>query len=304
VAAAPLRAQEPAPIAIESYTLENGLDVILAPERGSQVVAVNIVYAVGSRDEQPGRTGFAHLFEHMMFKGSKNVGHGEHMRLVSRAGGEVNAQTGEDRTLYWQVLPPNQLKLWLEAERMRSLEVTPEKFDNQRAAVKEEVRLKVENPPYARGLADAYAAIADPETCFGYAHSAFGSMADLDAARVEDARAFFARYYVPNNATLAVVGDFDAAAAKRLIDPLGRDRGRELVEVVGEVLAERGLMHQPEQRAVPAPPLELLELLELLEPARHERRSDVRVRGRHGRARRDQRLAPAADVRVVAEVAQ
>jgi zinc protease len=219
IATVPLQGQEPAKIEVESFTLENGLKVLLAPEPNSQVVAVNIDYRVGSRDERLGRTGFAHLFEHMMFKGSKHLGDGEHMRLVSRAGGDVNAQTTEDRTIYWQVLPSNQLQLglWLEAERMRSLDVTEEKFANQRAAVKEEVRLKVDNPAYARAVNDGLAAIADPQACFGYAHSGFGSMADLDSASVADVKAFFARYYVPNNATLAVVGDFNPAEAKRLV---------------------------------------------------------------------------------------
>jgi zinc protease len=203
----------------ETYQLDNGLRVVLAPDPTNAVVAVNIAYRVGSRDEVQGLTGFAHLFEHMMFKGSANLGDGEHMALVTKAGGSLNAQTMEDRTIYWQVLPSNQLALglWLEAERMRSLDVTAEKFDNQRAAVKEEVRLKVENPPYALAFNEALEKIAHPARCYGYAHAAWGSMADLDAASVDDALRFFERYYVPNNATLVVTGDFDVAQAQALI---------------------------------------------------------------------------------------
>jgi zinc protease len=220
VAAPPgLLAQEPARIPIESYTLPNGLRVILVEDHSAQVVAIDVWYDVGSRNEQPGRTGFAHLFEHMMFQGSAHVGKGEHMQLVERAGGTLNGSTWDDRTTYFQVLPSNRLNLglWLEADRMRSLAVTDSTLHNQREAVKEERRLRVDNQPYASALRSGIAMPFDSTTCFAYAHEGIGSMADLDAASVGDVRDFFRTYYVPNNATLAVVGDFDPREARSLI---------------------------------------------------------------------------------------
>jgi predicted Zn-dependent peptidase len=144
-----LRAQDPARIAVETYTLPNGLTVVLAPDRTTQVIAVDVWYHVGSRNETKGRTGFAHLFEHMMFQGSANVKKAEHFQLVERAGGESNGSTAEDRTNYYEELPSNRLNLalWLEADRMRSLSITKENFENQREAVKEERRLRVDNQP-------------------------------------------------------------------------------------------------------------------------------------------------------------
>jgi len=213
-------AQEPAPIVFETYSLPNGLKVILAPDRTTQVVAVNVWYDVGSRNETRGRTGFAHLFEHMMFQGSANVKKAEHFQLLERAGGEMNGSTAEDRTNYYEVLPSNRLNLglWLEADRMRSLAITDSNFANQREAVKEERRLRVDNQPYASSYFEGIYAFADSATCFPYAHSIIGSMDDLNAARTQDVKAFFDLYYTPNNAILTVVGDFDTAEAKRLIE--------------------------------------------------------------------------------------
>jgi len=213
-------AQEPAAIAIESYSLANGLKVILAPDRTTQVVTVNVWYDVGSRNETKGRTGFAHLFEHMMFQGSAHVEKAEHFQLVERAGGELNGSTAEDRTNYFQTLPSNRLNLglWLEAERMRSLAITQENFDNQREAVKEERRLRVDNQPYYGAIFEGMYLLADSARCFPYSHSIIGSMEDLNAAKTEDVQAFFNLYYAPNNATLTVVGDFEPAAAKQLIE--------------------------------------------------------------------------------------
>jgi zinc protease len=212
-------AQAPSKIPLESYTLPNGLKVVLAEDHSSQVVAVNVWYDVGSRNEQPGRTGFAHLFEHMMFQGSENVKKGEHMQLIERAGGNMNGSTWDDRTNYFQVLPSNRLNLglWLEADRMRSLAVTDSNFHNQRETVKEERRLRVDNQPYAGALRTGIFLPFDSTTCFAYAHEGIGSMADLDAATTEDVRKFFELYYTPNNATLTVVGDFNPAEAKALI---------------------------------------------------------------------------------------
>jgi len=216
----PSQAQEPGRVTFERYALPNGLTVILSEDHSAQVVAVDVWYDVGSRDERPRRTGFAHLFEHMMYQGSANVKKGDHMALLERAGSQgFNGSTAEDRTNYYQPLPSNRLNLglWLEADRMRSLAVTDSNFANQREAVKEERRLKVDNQPYGRAIfEDAYALI-DSTSCFPYSHSIIGAMADLDAATTADVKAFFDLYYAPNNATLVVVGDFAPAEAKRLI---------------------------------------------------------------------------------------
>ena len=209
----------PGRVAFESYTLPNGLQVILSEDHSAQVVTVDVWYKVGSRNERPTRTGFAHLFEHMMFQGSANVQKGQHFQLVERAGGNLNGSTWDDRTNYYQTLPSNRLNLglWLEADRMRSLAVTPANLDNQREAVKEERRMRIDNQPYATAFVDIMPAAFDSTACFGYAHPGIGSMADLNAAQVADVQAFFKQYYAPNNATLAVVGDFDPAEAKRLV---------------------------------------------------------------------------------------
>jgi predicted Zn-dependent peptidase len=219
LAAAPLVAQAPATVPIERYTLDNGLTVILAEDHSAQVVAVDVWYNVGSRNEALNRTGFAHLFEHMMFQGSENVKKAEHFQYVQRAGGAVNGSTSEDRTNYFEALPSNRLGLglWLEADRMRSLAVTDTNFANQREAVKEERRLRVDNQPYGTAIFEHTYAIYDSTTCFPYSHSVIGSMDDLNAAKTPDVQAFFDTYYAPNNATLVVAGDFDPAEAKKLI---------------------------------------------------------------------------------------
>ena len=232
LAPAPLVAQQPAPaaasaagplparIGFEQYQLPNGLTVVLAPEKSAQVVAVNVWYDVGARNERQGRTGFAHLFEHMMFQGSANVAKGEHFKLIERAGGSMNGTTADDRTNYFETLPSNRLNLglWLEADRMRSLNVSKENLDNQRNAVQEERRLRIDNQPYTGAFLQSLTSAFDPKTCFAYAHETIGSMADLNAASVEDVQEFFKRYYAPNNATLVVSGDFEPAEAKRLIE--------------------------------------------------------------------------------------
>ncbi len=209
----------PARIAMERYELPNGLKVILAEDHSAQVVTVDVWYDVGARNERPGRTGFAHLFEHMMFQGSANVKKGEHFQLVERAGGSMNGSTAADRTNYYQTLPSNRLNLglWLESDRMRSLAVTAENLKNQQEAVKEERRLRFDNQPYIGTVLLSLAAAYDPKTCFAYAHELIGTMEDLNAAQVEDVQAFFKQYYAPNNATLVVTGDFDPAEVKRLV---------------------------------------------------------------------------------------
>jgi predicted Zn-dependent peptidase len=222
-AAAPAAAQEPVQVNVpfETYRLDNGLRVILAPDPGTPVVAVNLWYDVGSRNERAGRTGFAHLFEHMMFEGSENAPKGEHSRLLRAAGAtNLNASTSEDRTNYYAVVPPSRmnLALWLEADRMRSLQVTVEQLRNQQEIVKEERRLRVDNAPYSPSLNLARSVAAyGAESCFSYSHDVIGSMDDLNAAQIEDVQQFFRTYYAPNNATLTLVGDFDPALARQLI---------------------------------------------------------------------------------------
>lgn len=188
-------------------TLKNGLRVQLVEDHGTPVIAVNVAYDVGSRNERPGLTGFAHLFEHMMFKGSQNVGDGEHFYQVLTNGGAMNGTTSSDITLYFEALPANQLELalFLEADRMRSLDITQAKLDNQRQAVQEERRMRVDNQPYGRSYERFDAVFYDN---FGYQHSTIGSMEDLNAASVKDVAEFFRIYYAPNNAVLTVVGDF------------------------------------------------------------------------------------------------
>ena len=188
--------------------LDNGLRVILVPDHSAPVYAINVSYNVGSRNELPGHTGFAHLFEHMMFEGSANVGKGEHFILVLNNGGNMNGTTSEDRTIYFEELPKNQLDLglYLEADRMRSLNVTQANLDNQRNAVEEERRQSIENQPYGRAELDLDSLSYDN---FAYKHPTIGSMADLEAASVADVAAFFHTYYAPNNAVVALVGDFD-----------------------------------------------------------------------------------------------
>ena len=195
-------------IAYSDTRLKNGLRVIVSEDHAAPVVAVAVNYDVGSRDERKGRTGFAHLFEHMMFKGSENVGAGEHPYLIFANGGDMNGTTNKDRTLYYAVLPSNQLDLalFLEADRMRSLDITKENLDNQRHAVQEERRLRVDNQPYGQ-VFEKLDALAYEN--FAYEHSVIGSMEDLGAATVEDVAAFFTTYYAPNNAVLTVVGDVD-----------------------------------------------------------------------------------------------
>ena len=196
------------PIAFTDTTLDNGLRVIISEDHFAPVYAIAVSYKVGSRDERNGRTGFAHLFEHMMFKGSENVGPGEHFYLIFTKGGSMNGTTNTDRTLYYEVMPKNQLDLalFLESDRMRSLKVTQENLDNQRQAVKEERRLGLDNQPYGQTSERLDELVYDN---FAYHHSVIGSMADLDAASVSDVQQFFRTYYAPNNAVLALAGDLN-----------------------------------------------------------------------------------------------
>jgi predicted Zn-dependent peptidase len=188
--------------------LKNGLRLIISEDHAAPMFSIVVNYNVGSRDERKGRTGFAHLFEHMMFKGSENVGPGEHPYLMFMNGGNMNGTTSKDRTMYYESLPANQLDLalFLEADRMRSLAITKANLDNQRNAVQEERRLGLDNQPYGKTF-EKLDELAYEN--FAYEHSVIGSMADLDAASVEDVAAFFKTYYAPNNAVIGIVGDVD-----------------------------------------------------------------------------------------------
>src|SRR5688572_24739646 len=205
------------PIQIEQYKLANGLRVVLNPDISIPVVSIAVYYDVGSRNEREGRTGFAHLFEHMMFQGSENIGKTGHFQYIMKAGGTMNGTTSSERTNYFETLPANQLPLglWLESDRMRSLAVTQENLDNQREAVKEEKRLRYDNQPYGQ-VFDLLTRMVFQN--FANAHSTIGSMEDLDDATVEDVQEFFRVYYAPNNAVLVLSGAFEVEEAKQLIE--------------------------------------------------------------------------------------
>ena len=197
-------------------TLPNGLKVVLSEDHSTPIVHVQLWYHVGSKDEKPGRTGFAHLFEHLMFKGSKNVQPEGHTSMIASRGGQSNAYTRDDETVFWETVPAQDLPLalWLEADRMATLRIDKETFANERAVVKEERRLRVDNQPFGRLNEIIY---DQAFTVHPYKHSTIGSMEDLEAASVEDVRDFYRTYYVPSNATLAIVGDFDSAEAIALV---------------------------------------------------------------------------------------
>jgi predicted Zn-dependent peptidase len=206
-------------IPIDTFRLDNGLFVTLSEDHTAPIVAVNLWYHVGSANERTGRTGFAHLFEHMLFQGSANVAANEHFELVQRAGGTLNGSTWLDRTNYFETLPSNQLALalWLEADRMGALlpAMTQQKLDTQRDVVKNERRWSVDNQPYGTWW-ERLPALAYPPT-HPFHHSLIGSMEDLTAASLEDVEHFFATYYTPDNAVLSIAGDFDPAEARELV---------------------------------------------------------------------------------------
>ncbi len=207
-------------IPVESYHLPNGLHVVLSEDHTAPIVAVNLWYHVGSANERAGRTGFAHLFEHMLFQGSANVAANEHFECVQRAGGTLNGSTWLDRTNYYETLPSNQLALalWLEADRMARLlpAMTQPKLDTQRDVVKNERRWSVDNQPYGSWWEKLPALCFPPEHPFH--HSLIGSMDDLDAASLDDIAEFFRTYYTPDNAVLTIAGDFEGGEARRLVE--------------------------------------------------------------------------------------
>jgi zinc protease len=230
---------------VQEFTLANGLRVYVVEDHSTPAFNMTLIYDVGSRDEVQGRTGFAHLFEHMMFEGSKNVPPMGHLTFVQRVGGNNNAGTSYDQTVYYNNLPSQYLELglWLESDRLRSLEITDENFENQRAAVKEEKAMRMDNVPYAaavqKWLSAAWAGT-------GYGHEVIGSLEDLNAAKTSDVQAFFDKYYAPNNAVLVFVGDVDFADLKAKVEkyfgdiPKGPDRAP---TQIGQVDRSKPLEH-------------------------------------------------------------
>ena len=207
-------------VAFSDDRLSNGLRLIVAEDHLAPVVAINIWYDVGSKHEQPGKTGFAHLFEHVMFQGSRHVAKAEHIALIQAAGGTMNGTTWLDRTNYFETLPSHQLDLglWLEADRMATLldALSQENLDNQREVVKNEKRWSYDNRPYGSWQEKLQAHLYPSD--HPYHHSTIGSMEDLDAASLDDVKAFFQTYYAPNNAVLSVVGDVDTDAVRASVE--------------------------------------------------------------------------------------
>jgi zinc protease len=203
-------------------TLSNGMQVVFLEDHSTPIVHTEIWYHVGSKNERPGRTGFAHLFEHMMFKGSKNVEPEGHPSWISSIGGQSNAYTTEDATVFWETVPAQYLPLvlWLEADRLATLRIDEDVFKTEREVVKEERRMRIDNQPYGRLNELIY---DQAFTVHPYKHPTIGSMKDLEAASIADVRDFFRTYYVPNNATIVLVGDFNTKDAQELVTKyLGR----------------------------------------------------------------------------------
>ncbi len=280
---APHRALAPDSVAaptipVERYNLPNGLTVLLSPDRTAPIVAVSIWYHVGSKNELPGRTGFAHLFEHMMFQGSEHAAKGDHIRTIEDVGGVFNGSTNNDRTNYFETVPKNYLEtvLWLESDRMGYLlpALGQDKLDNQRDVVKNERRLSVDNQPYGRAGEVMSAALFPASN--PYSWPVIGSMADLSAASVNDVKQFFRAYYAPDNAVLSIAGDIDVAEAKAFVEryfgsiPRGPDITRPTV--VPAMLAS-------ERRLVLEDPKSTLPRLSIAWPARWRLESGCRAAG-------------------------
>jgi zinc protease len=207
----------PPKLTYERIELPNGLTVLLHQDRSTPIAHVQLWYHVGSKNERAGRTGFAHLFEHMMFKGSKNVEPEQHTSIVSSIGGRANAYTTEDATVYWQTVPSQYLPLvlWMEADRMATLRIDETTFRNEREVVKEERRMRIENQPYGRLNEILF---EQAFTTHPYRHPVIGSMQDLEAATIEDVRDFYRTYYVPANCTMVIAGDFEIPQVKELVE--------------------------------------------------------------------------------------
>ncbi len=204
-------------VAFTEYDMKNGLHVVLHQDKTAPVVAVSVMYHVGSKDELTNRTGFAHFFEHLLFEGTKNIKRGEFMKIVSSNGGQNNANTSQDRTFYYEVFPSNQLEtgLWLESERMMHPVINEIGVKTQNEVVKEEKRLRVDNQPYGNFIAEIMKRLFIKHP---YNWVPIGSMADLDAATLDEFIAFNKKYYVPNNAVLVIAGDIDVEKTKLLVD--------------------------------------------------------------------------------------
>ncbi|HSD15080.1 MAG TPA: pitrilysin family protein [Flavobacterium sp.] len=222
-------------VAFEEYNLDNGLHVILHQDKSAPVVITSVMYHVGSKDENPERTGFAHFFEHLLFEGTKNIGRGDWFKIVTANGGNNNANTTEDRTYYYEVFPSNNLKLalWMESERLMHPVINQIGVDTQNEVVKEEKRLRVDNQPYGNLIA---AVKQNTYKVHPYRWAPIGSMEHLDAATLQEFQAFNKKFYIPNNAVLVVAGDFDPAQAKTWIKdyfnaiPKGTDIQRQKFE--------------------------------------------------------------------------
>lgn len=232
------------------YTLDNGLDVILHQDTSAPVVTTSVMYHVGAKNENPERTGFAHFFEHLLFEGTENIGKGEWFKIVSSNGGSNNANTTDDRTYYYEIFPSNQLELglWMESERMMHPIIDQKGVETQNEVVKEEKRLRVDNAPYGNILAEVKKRLFEKHP---YRWTTIGSMEHLDAATLEEFRAFNEKYYVPNNATLVVAGDIDIKKTKKMISdyfgPIEKGAPVEQINIKEAPITEQieGTYHDP-----------------------------------------------------------
>jgi zinc protease len=248
---APLQAAvRPPKLTYQRLVLPNGMVVILHQDKSTPIVHAELWYHVGSKNEKPGRTGFAHFFEHMMFKGSRNVDPEQHTSIIASVGGQANAYTNEDTTVFWQTIPAQYLPLvlWMEADRMASLRIDERTFVAEREVVKEERRMRIENPPY--GLLNELI-ISNAFEVHPYKHPVIGSMTDLNAATIDDVRDFYKTYYVPNNATLMIVGDFEVHTVTSLVNqyfariPKGADVPRDIPQEPKHTKEKRINLEQP-----------------------------------------------------------
>lgn len=224
-------------IEFTEYTLDNGMHVILHQDNATPIVAVSVLYHVGAKDEEEGRTGFAHFFEHLMFEGTENIPRGEYMNIIQANGGVLNANTSHDRTYYYQVLPSNQLELglWMESDRMLQAKIDTIGLETQREVVKEEKRSRIDNQPYASFQEEIFKRAYRKHP---YMNVPIGTMEDLNAASLEEFIAFYEKYYVPNNATLSIAGDIDIEETKKLIEKYFGEIPRGKVEIKRNEIVE------------------------------------------------------------------
>jgi predicted Zn-dependent peptidase len=224
-------------IEFTEYTLDNGMHVILHQDNATPIVAVSVLYHVGAKDEEEGRTGFAHFFEHLMFEGTENIPRGEYMNIIQANGGVLNANTSHDRTYYYQVLPSNQLELglWMESDRLLQAKIDTIGLETQREVVKEEKRSRIDNQPYASFQEEIFKRAYRKHP---YMNVPIGTMEDLNAANLEEFIAFYNKYYVPNNATLSIAGDIDIAETKALIEKYFGEIPRGKVEIKRNEIVE------------------------------------------------------------------